>query len=282
LTLASFEGNVRGTRNLIDMARSSPHAASIRFLFMSSVSSAQSWDKSKGSYPEETLLDASIAAGSGYGEGKYVTERILAQSGLQATSLRIGQVSGGLPNGAWATSDWVPILVKSSIELGALPSAPGFVSWIQMEAVAQAILDVGFTRKSPPGALNIVHPQPIPWVSMISSISSALSAELNTEALPLIPFKEWVARLEEKSKTAKDDDLKKIPAVKLLDFFRGIAMNNEDFAKAKDGVFESGGLAIFQTEKAQEISRTMRSLRQVGNEDAKQWVGYWNRVGLFA
>jgi thioester reductase-like protein len=143
LTLASFEGNVRGTRNLVDMARSSPHAADIRFLFMSSVSSAQSWDRSNGSYPEETLLDASHAVGSGYGEGKYVTERvrflrfrlrhadidkffqILAQSGLQATSLRIGQVSGGFPNGAWATSDWVPILVKSSIALGALPNAPG-------------------------------------------------------------------------------------------------------------------------------------------------------------
>lgn len=59
-------------------------------------------------------------------------------------------------------------------------------------------------------------------------------------------------------------------------------MNNEDFAKAKDGVFESGGLAIFQTDKAQEISRTMRKLPQVGTEDAKQWIGYWNRVGLFA
>lgn len=79
-----------------------------------------------------------------------------------------------------------------------------------MDAVAQAILDVGFAKKSPPGALNLVHPQPIPWVSMIYSISTALAAELNVEALPLIPFKTWVARLEEKSKTAKDDDLKKI------------------------------------------------------------------------
>jgi hypothetical protein len=51
--------------------------------------------------------------------------QILAKSGIQATSFRIGQLSGGLPNGAWATSDWVPILVKSSLELGALPSATG-------------------------------------------------------------------------------------------------------------------------------------------------------------
>jgi thioester reductase-like protein len=51
--------------------------------------------------------------------------KILAKSGLQASSFRIGQISGGLPNGAWATSDWIPILAKSSLVLGALPSASG-------------------------------------------------------------------------------------------------------------------------------------------------------------
>ena len=51
--------------------------------------------------------------------------QILDLSGLQATSFRIGQISGGLPNGAWAVSDWVPILVKSSIHMNAIPSAHG-------------------------------------------------------------------------------------------------------------------------------------------------------------
>jgi thioester reductase-like protein len=49
----------------------------------------------------------------------------LELSGLQATSFRIGQISGGLSNGAWATSDWVPILVKSAINMNALPAATG-------------------------------------------------------------------------------------------------------------------------------------------------------------
>ena len=59
--------------------------------------------------------------------------QILAQSGLRSTSFRIGQISGGHPNGAWATTDWVPILVKSSLKLNALPTAAGvgcFVTWI--------------------------------------------------------------------------------------------------------------------------------------------------------
>lgn len=50
-----------------------------------------------------------------------LTYQLLAQSGIQATSLRIGQMSGE----AWATGDWVPNLVKSSIGLGALPYAAG-------------------------------------------------------------------------------------------------------------------------------------------------------------
>ncbi|KAF8547917.1 hypothetical protein OG21DRAFT_828961 [Imleria badia] len=39
---------------------------------------------------------------------------MVVQSGLHATSLRIGQTAGG-HGGSWATTDWFPIVVKSSI-----------------------------------------------------------------------------------------------------------------------------------------------------------------------
>jgi thioester reductase-like protein len=39
--------------------------------------------------------------------------------------LRVGQVSGSASSGAWNTTDWVPILVKSSLSLGILPSLSG-------------------------------------------------------------------------------------------------------------------------------------------------------------
>jgi thioester reductase-like protein len=48
-----------------------------------------------------------------------------AEAGLQTTSFRIGQISGGHANGAWATTDWLPIMVKSSISLGCLPATEG-------------------------------------------------------------------------------------------------------------------------------------------------------------
>lgn len=62
---------------------------------------------------------------------------MIIKSGLRATSLRIGQIAGG-PNGSWATTDWVPIIVKSSIALGAFPISHGVsdtsCEWIDVEA----------------------------------------------------------------------------------------------------------------------------------------------------
>lgn len=76
LTLASFESHIRGTRNFIDFARSSPLASNIRFIFLSSVAAAQSWDASVGPYPEEFVEDVNFALGGGYGESKYVSEMV--------------------------------------------------------------------------------------------------------------------------------------------------------------------------------------------------------------
>ena len=47
------------------------------------------------------------------------------KNGLECTSLRIGQVCGSKSTGAWGTTEWVPILVKSSTALGMLPNLDG-------------------------------------------------------------------------------------------------------------------------------------------------------------
>lgn len=85
LGLTSFEPNIQGTRNLIDMARLSPYGPSVKILFTSSVSSAFSWDKTQGPYPEEVVVDPKYAVGNGYGESKYVSERVCGRN----PSLRI-------------------------------------------------------------------------------------------------------------------------------------------------------------------------------------------------
>lgn len=280
-SLGSFEPNIRGTRHLIDLALSGPHPGSTRYLFTSSVSSAQSWNQENGPFPEEVMTDASVAVGGGYGEGKYVAERILARSGLQVTSFRIGQISGGLPNGAWAISDWIPIMVKSSLALGVLPSAYGTVSWVPMDAVSRTIIDVAFAKDRPPTALNLVHPRPVKWNDVILPVGEAVARQRKLGLLRVIPFQEWFSLVEKHAKSASEDDLKNIPAIKLLEFFRGITEADLAIGRSGHTDAESGGLAKFATVKAQGISPTMKELAQIGTQDVELWVSYWNSVGLF-
>jgi nucleoside-diphosphate-sugar epimerase len=59
-----------------NFAHDSVNVSRLKFIFTSSVASAVSWDTSQGPYPEETILDARSAIGNGYGESKYVSERV--------------------------------------------------------------------------------------------------------------------------------------------------------------------------------------------------------------
>ncbi|KAG6818278.1 putative NRPS-like protein biosynthetic cluster [Arthromyces matolae] len=198
LSLSAFESNVQGTRHLIDLLKSGPRPTDSRFLFTSSVASAQSWPRANGPYPEEVLNDASYAVGGGYGEGKYVAERILVKSGLPTTSFRIGQLSGGKPKGAWATTDWVPILVKSSVTIGLLPDMEGVLSWIPIDAVAAAMVDAVLGNARLPHAVNIVHPRPIEGKQVISFIQSAIE-EVFGHHLKIVPYTEWLVAIEDRA-----------------------------------------------------------------------------------
>ncbi|KAJ7625698.1 putative aminoadipate reductase, partial [Roridomyces roridus] len=251
--LSSFEAHIKGTRNLIDLARSSPHA--VRFLFTSSIASAQGWDQSRGPFPEELQLDASVAVGNGYGEGKYTSERILAASGLEATSFRIGQVSGATSSGAWSTTDWVPAIVKSSLALGAFPSdSSSLVAWLPAEAVSGAIVDAALATAIPPFAINLVHPRPVPWDLVMSSMAESAK-------IPLKPFAEWVKDIRDRAPNATAEDLENIPGIKLLDFLAAAAAGQAN--------------TEFSTTQAQQLSDSTRLLEPLNENDARRWMEYW-------
>ncbi|KAJ7624410.1 putative aminoadipate reductase [Roridomyces roridus] len=254
--LSSFESHVKGTRNIIDLARDSEYA--VRVLFTSSVASATGWDQSKGLFPEEVQLDASVAVGSGYGESKYIAERILTESGLQTTSFRIGQVSGSASNGSWTTSDWVPAIVKSSLALGAYPSAPGArANWIPPEAVCSAIVDAVFSQEPAPPAVNLVHPKPVPWDDVMSNLAGVGSER----PMPLVPLGEWADQLRSRATMVCKEDLENIPGLKLLDFF--------------DAAVSGAGNTQFATDKAEELSNSVRLLAPLSREDTIKWMTYW-------
>ena len=64
--------------------------------------------------------------------------------GLEATSLRVGQVCGSEESGAWNTSDWVPAIIKSSVTLKLIPDADGVSIY---SALVNSYLNVSLIRR---------------------------------------------------------------------------------------------------------------------------------------
>ncbi|EGO19943.1 hypothetical protein SERLADRAFT_418199 [Serpula lacrymans var. lacrymans S7.9] len=275
LSLSSFEPNVKSIRHLIDFAISSANASDLRFVFVSSVASVQSWNTQNGKVPEEAV-ESVEAVGPGYGESKFVAEQMLTRSGLAASSVRVGQICGGPPNGNWSTTEWLPILVKTSITLGALPIALGAVSWVPAATVAQAMIDVAFSEKSSPGLINLVHPRPMSWNIIMDNIATHLKdASVVSEPISLIPFNEWCSKLEHHVAQNQDIDLAKLPAIKLLDFFRGLNKSNGLAEKDDDLYAEAFGFPAFMAQKIQSLSPAVAALRPLNHDNVIQWIDYW-------
>ncbi|KAI0337721.1 acetyl-CoA synthetase-like protein [Trametopsis cervina] len=271
-SLDSFENQIAGTRKLLDFCASLPQSVAV--FFTSSISVAGKWDVSKGPVPEKTIDDPEVADASGYSASKYVTEQMLAKAytkGLHTTSLRVGQVSGSAASGSWNVTDWVPILVKSSVALNMLPATPGIVSWIPIDAVADIVRDLVLAKEPVTPLVNVVHPRCISWEEVFKLLNDALD-----KPLPMVPFAQWIEKLEILNQNPTPQVLEDVPAVKLLQFFRGLKNVEGD-----DAAVEAGGLPRFETSQLQSQSETARTLAPIGSEHAHAWVRYWREQGLF-
>ncbi|KAL1699761.1 hypothetical protein EV121DRAFT_295859 [Schizophyllum commune] len=262
LGVSAFESSIRGIRALVDFARQTQHRDVLRFLFTSSIASAASWHgdaTTRGPVPEELIDDPSVCVqGGGYGQGKYVAERVLAASGLEFSSVRVGQVCGGKPRGAWATTDWFPILVKTSIVLGTLPSDEQDVTWLPMDAVAGTLVDAAFSESILSPSHNIVHPRPIQWSQMIKNVRQSIKTVLLRDVL-VVPFGDWFAKLETVA-SRHDVSAQDVPGVKLLEFFRGMSAGH--------------GLGSFSTSKMEAVSETLRNAEPLAQRDADAWYNF--------
>jgi hypothetical protein len=199
-----------------------------------------------------------------------ISYQILAASNLEAISFRIGQVCGSTNNGAWSTTDWVPAIVKSSIALGNFPSDPSrVVAWLAPDAVSRTIVDAAMSAEKLPFAVNLVHPQPVPWDLIMSAMAAAMQ-------IPLIPLVDWLQQLEFRSTRATAEDIENIvsgfaeirkawanisqPGIKLLDFFKRFV--------------GGAGNIEFSTSKAEDLSEAM-NLNPLGEDDVTKWMHYW-------
>ncbi|KAJ7363860.1 acyl transferase domain-containing protein [Mycena albidolilacea] len=268
--LVEFDTLIRGTLNLLRLAEVSKAS----FSFVSTIGVYQGTQLFAPA-PERPIDQFPIHLPSGYLQSKWLAERLVQMAsdvwGVSSNVIRIGLLTGAA-NGYWDVSHWLPTLVESGLHVGCLPDGDGIVSWIPVGLAARAILDFHQLSNE---TVHLVHPRPITWTWLISLIA----ADLN---LVLVPYSEWLARLEYAAKSSFQSGSTTAPnqiaAVKLLDFYR-IASHTTNEAQ---GVVESlGFLPVVVMEKGLHASASLGGATPLTAHDVETWMLYWRSVETF-
>ncbi|KLO07028.1 acetyl-CoA synthetase-like protein [Schizopora paradoxa] len=276
LSLASFEPNVLGLRQLVDLALSSRRHSPPRLIFTSSIGTVLNYEGA-GPVPEDPV-NAKCAVGTGYSESKWVCEEILsiatAESALQPITVRVGQLCGASTNGFWNPKEWVPSLFKSSALIGCLPKLDAEISWIPVDVAAQVLLEL-LDSKVP--ILHLVHSQPVKWSSLFDPAGTMLG-------LHLVSYRDWLEGLEANAvdvsaeRSVGVDENPTNPALEIIDFFRSSLSSlptspvNEDEQNASEA-FSVKRLCL---ERTLDESASLRNCPPLSVDDLSQWLKCWN------
>ncbi|OTA69203.1 NAD(P)-binding protein [Hypoxylon sp. EC38] len=261
ISIDSFNSHVSIVRQFIDFSAHSSFGAQLFFVSSISAVSGQS-----SSVAEQIFGDWHTPEETGYGQSKFISERLLdtaaGEARVPAVVCRVGQVAGPMsPGGMWPKQEWLPSLIASSKYLGKLPSSLGrmeTVDWIPVDVLGKTVVELA-TR--PPDIRNAgatvyhaVNPYRTSWAKLVPTV--ARYSRLGT-----VPLEEWIDALRES--TSKTEDLTQNPAVKILDFFEGL-------------VKKSGNPILLDTSHTLGASRALANLEPIQEAWMENWMRQWN------
>lgn len=222
------------------------HGRTKRFAFVSSIAACMG-AKAPISISEMVAAesDALNALRTGYAQSKFIVERMCQDAydhlKLPVMVLRLGQMYGHSGTGVWNTQEMFPIMIASSLQIGALPSFPPstqIVDWIPVDVAAATMHDIvtafSSTLLADPNdkgtnvpTFNIVNPNPITWSNYLDKLLLALEeAGYPVQGLKTVSMVEWTDRLRQAGEleNPKDDGRPSpIPGLKLFHFFEEMA-----------------------------------------------------------
>ncbi|KAG0019723.1 large subunit of alpha-aminoadipate reductase [Entomortierella chlamydospora] len=162
--------NVIGTLQGLKMA-STYHTKSFHFVSSTSVldtahyielSDALADSNNRGVPETDDLEGARYGLRSGYGQSKWVAEKLIMAAnanGLPATIIRPGYVLGHTKTGVTNTDDFIWRLIKGCIELGLVPNMNNAVNLCPVDYVAQCVTSVATTDGSEQSMVyHVTHP----------------------------------------------------------------------------------------------------------------------------
>jgi thioester reductase-like protein/aryl carrier-like protein len=266
MPLSHFEPNIHLTTQLMELCRSSEHSPT--FVFISSIASVLG--SSKDSIPEEIVHDWLSAENMGYAQSKLVAECLVAattaSTGVKSVICRLGQLGGVLYHDIWGgkvpcwpEKEWLPAMLASSVQLGAIPSSLGSlerIEWMPVDiaaAVACELMSVGSGIPEACQVYNVFNAQTTTW----TELSSELAAYKD---LKRVSFSNWVELLKDRLESGQE---KKTPAAGLVEFFASACATG----KRKPSIDCSKSLIL---------SPILKNAQGVGAELMEQWISQWS------
>ena len=263
MQLSSFESNIAGVKNLIALCKKSKVSASMNFC-----SSVSTCSRSDAEVVPESLPALEWAQGMGYAQSKLVSEHICAaaaRQGIRARVLRVGQIIADTQHGVWNAQEAVPMMMQTAVTIGALPKLKETPSWLPVDTVASAFIDVSLSDTSNV-IVNLTHAKTF---SFTNDLLQALR-ESGLEFEELEP-KDWVQKLRQ-----SNPDPEANPPIKLVDFFAS-KYDKTDFKPSKP----------FATDIACSISPALANAPVLNVELVKKFIGFfqqsaWKKVSTTA
>ncbi|KAI2635716.1 acetyl-CoA synthetase-like protein [Hypomontagnella submonticulosa] len=281
IPLQTFEPHLAGLYNLLKLSMTVHRPLPAQLFFCSSISVALNTPP-PASVPESAIEDFHNTGHTGYAQSKVVGEHMVlnaARTGARSYVLRIGQVVGDTENGVWNDNEFIPAMIRSALSMKMLPALKEHCSWVPVDCLATAILELAETREqsplpvaqdsnNPPVFYNIVNPRGVPWDDVLRELKVA-GLNFNT-----VPFEEWLRELR---KSAARGQEKINPAVKLIEYFEEHYASN---LSSQNG-YEGSGVT-FVTQAAERDSAMMRSLPTPVEGNAIQkyvarWLPRWSK-----
>lgn len=167
--------NVGGTIEVLRMSIAGKTMSPVHFVSSTSVFDSPHYGKISGSVMEDDPLVGGEGLTCGYGQSKWISERLLllaSSRGVPMTIFRPGYITGHSKTGVMNVDDFLVRLLKGCLQLGSAPLIQNVVNMCSVDFVASAIVHVG-TREGAVGrAYHVYNPNPFRFSDFFASLKT--------------------------------------------------------------------------------------------------------------
>lgn len=271
MNLESFEPNVASVAHLLKLAQSPANKDESRtFVFISSIAAVGG--VRGGARAEERFYPDFEEANpfNGYGQSKWVSEQICAETSKSARVLRVGQVAGDTKHGIWNPAEAIPAMVQSALTVGALPKLEGgrnTLRWLPSDITAAVVTELTLLPPSRQQVFHVISPHTLTWNGDVLPAVEKAGIDVR-----IVPQGEWVRILGE-----SDPDIETNPPYKLIEHFRQSYGDMPNGKSKYDDEHEQrtkdmADMEIIQTFRS---SPSLQSAPRVDTALVEKYVRFW-------